>query len=143
MKQLVQEMWWKILLVLVVFIAVGYFAGVSRTNTSNVSPESALTTVEPDARILLLPSGPVPASLDVLVGSVLEIASRDGSSHDLISSHEGMSSDAHATMHTYASGVFGADEAYRVRFDTPGTFTFTDRISSKIVIHITVNERSK
>lgn len=82
-------------------------------------------------RIALLPDRAEPNILIVTVGEFVDFASRDNRSHNLIiekNAHE----DGNHDHRQQESGAFGADEAYRVEFNQPGTWKFSDKSNPNV-----------
>ena len=81
--------------------------------------------------INLLANKASPDQAVVKVGQTIQFNSRDGKNHNL-SLGEGHDHDHSAG--TYQSGLFKADEAWKVTFKEPGTFTFHDEENPNISI---------
>jgi plastocyanin len=92
--------------------------------------------------------GMVPNELAVTAGSFVEFYSDDGQKHDIaVGQGSGEAHDSHGEVsahtheHTEAgsvSGVFGADEAWRVQFKEKGTYMLHDHLNPKNNILVVV-----
>jgi plastocyanin len=78
-------------------------------------------------------TGMVPNELAIKAGTFVQFNSADGSSHNIAHGEGGGDTHGHASHgegHEHIGGVlsgeFGADEAWRVQFNTPGTYQLHD-----------------
>mgnify|MGYP003385414369 CR=1 FL=1 len=96
--------------------------------------------------IKLLASGASPGELAIKVGETVQFNSKDGAKH-LLTQGEAPAADG-SVAHTahggggLTSGVFKADEGYRVTFTKNGTYTFYDEFNPKTNILIVVYQPS-
>jgi plastocyanin len=89
--------------------------------------------------------GMVPNELAIEAGQSVQFNSADGKKHN-IAEGQGAGNHGHETSgheHDGASlsGDFGTDEAWRVKFDKPGTYRFHDHYSPEQNILIVVYEK--
>lgn len=81
--------------------------------------------------VMLKADGAQPDSLSVKVGEFVQFNSADGKPHSL---SLGKGGDEHEHKGPFTSGEFQADEAWRVQFKSPGTYTFHDHLNPAINI---------
>ena len=148
--QFLREIWWRVLLVALAAGLFGYVLATVLGGRESANTQDPFLGAKADQLIALNKAGADPAIVRVSVGSILEFASHDGNYHDMAgdtsevmaSMTDHSSHDAHAT-HRYTSGIFGPEEAYRVRMDHAGSYLFADTIHPETIIHVDVYERSK
>lgn len=95
--------------------------------------------------VALREDGMQPNELAVRVGEFVQFNSADGKRHN-ISIGEGAGDShghephdmPHEHTEAYASGDFGADEAWRVQFKEPGTYQLHDHYNPKLNILVVV-----
>ncbi len=138
MVDFLRKIWKRALLAFVVAIAVGFVVAKATSPAAPIA-QSELEEATPSVVVALLPTGPDPKEVSVARGGIVEFAARDGKLQD-IREGEPDESSGHAEKGAYQSGVFAADEAYRVRFDRVGEFVFHDHLNLKTVITIHVYE---
>lgn len=101
--------------------------------------------------VALTPDGMNPNELAVRAGEYVQFYSADGKQHNIsLGEGAGGSEDhghgAHEGKHEhtagYASGDFGADEAWRVQFKEPGTYQLHDHYNPKLNILVVVYEET-
>lgn len=123
-------------------VAVGFTGvqAVSNSNNRNVSDCRGIC-------VALTPEGMEPHELAVKVGEFVQFNSADGKQHNISpgegsgDSHEHEPHNAtHKHSGNYTSGDFGADEAWRVQFNQPGTYQLHDHYNPKLNILIVVYE---
>lgn len=100
------------------------------TGTASVflSGSSTTDTVE------LYAGQAIPTTISVKLGDSVEFVVRDESRHYIA---ERRSSSRHGDARI-SSGEFGPGESYSVQFNTPGSFSFYDRMNQDISIDIEV-----
>lgn len=81
-----------------------------------------------------------PEVLTVASGSFVQFNAADGKKHNIALEHSGVQ---HEDEHTYESGDFGYDEAWRVQFKKDGTYTFRDKYHDKIKVSVVVYTEGK
>lgn len=100
----------------------------------------------------LTPSGMVPDELAIKAGSFVQFNAADGKKHNIsLGEGAGGSEDhdhaPHAPKHVHTAGLssgdFEADEAWRARFDTPGTYQLHDHYNPDQNILVVVYEDSE
>lgn len=89
------------------------------------------------ACVALKTGGAEPDTLTVVVGESVQFNSADGNTHSL---SQGLGGEEHLHTGPYSSGDFGADEAWRVQFNKPGTFKFHDHYNPEISILVVAYE---
>ena len=139
-------------LVLVAILATGMgFAVVQATSGSGKRVENSSCD---GICVALRSDGMDPSELAVKVGQFVQFNSADGKSHNIsqgkgadegsAANHEDTDTDhgAHDSPHDhvgeYASGDFGADEAWRVQFNQIGTFRLHDHYNPDLNILVVV-----
>jgi plastocyanin len=85
-----------------------------------------------------------PDELAVKIGEFVQFNSADGKSHELTTATDNNAGD-HSNIHggsktTVASGIFGADEAWRVQFKQAGTYRLRDTKNANQEILVVVYE---
>ncbi len=106
----------------------------------NITSDASIKDLKADKTIDLLSDKASPGEVTLPVGQVLQFNAKDGRTHRLALG-EGGTEHEHTSQTD--SGNFGADEAWRVRFDKPGTFYFHDHLSPKISVLVVVYQPSK
>lgn len=147
----------KYLLVALTFLAIGVgFTGAHAYASRSVVKRSNCV----DICVSILKDGFSQSELAVKVGSTVEFRSADGASHNLAlgdgDSHSGNKSledehedeagsedHSHEHVNGTESGVFGADEAWRVQFKEPGTFIIHDHLNPETSILVVAYKSSE
>jgi plastocyanin len=76
-----------------------------------------------------------PDTLTVKAGEYVQFNSADGKAHSL---SLGLGGKEHQHKGPFSSGAFQADEAWRVQFKEPGTYTFHDHLNPNINVLVVV-----
>ena len=102
--------------------------------TSN--QQQATTTNEPAIyKVPLDKNSKEPVNAAIKKNDYIQFDSEDGGQHHIVRLGEGEHGGD-----TLDSGVFGADEGYRVQFKDIGTFYLQDKLNPDIKISVTVTE---
>ncbi len=81
----------------------------------------------------------VPDAVAIKVGEYVQFNSKDGKSHEIASGTGDGYGNAHGHDQSGVdSGVFGADEAYKLQFKKTGTYEFHDNKNPKIFVTVIV-----
>lgn len=104
-----------------------YAVATNKASDNNASSVSAASKFQVD----LTSAKAIPDTITVPVGQAVQFNTKDGKKHN-ISLGEG--GEEHEHTGKYSSGDFGKDEAWRVTFTEPGTFTFHDHYNPDINI---------
>jgi plastocyanin len=130
-------------------ISVSFGLTGSRYVQSLAAEDKAAPVHCPDVCVALTQDGMHPDELAVKVGDTVQFNSADGRVHNLAAGdgahgHEQADSASdHQHIGGYLSGEFGADEAWRVRFDKSGTYLLHDHYDPNLKILIVVYEDRK
>lgn len=112
-----------------IFAAIGFL--IARQIAINTHAANATQTSCQGTCVMLKADGAQPDSLSVKVGEYVQFNSADGKPHSL---SIGKGGEQHEHKGPFTSGEFQSDEAWRVQFRAPGTFTFHDHLNPKINI---------
>lgn len=82
-----------------------------------------------------------PDTLAIKSGSYVTFNSADGESHELTLGDP--STHGHSDPGSFESGVFKADESFKVQFKQDGTYRFTDKLHPKTNIIVVVYTEGK
>jgi plastocyanin len=82
--------------------------------------------------------GAVPDTIAVQKGSYVQFNSGDGLTHSI---SLGKGGEEHDHSGPFSSGDFRADEAWKVQFNDPGTYSFHDHYNPKISMLVVVYEQ--
>ncbi|MBA3723598.1 MAG: hypothetical protein H0W89_01745 [Candidatus Levybacteria bacterium] len=81
----------------------------------------------------------IPDAVAIKVGEYVQFNSKDGKSHEIASgTGDGYGNDHGHDQSGVDSGVFDADEAYKVQFKKTGTYEFHDNKNPKIFVTVVV-----
>lgn len=109
--------------------AMGYFQN---------KPQPTANTIH---HVALLENKASPDAVLIKQGEFVQFNSKDGKSHHLSPGRGNGSSNGHEhTGMGLESGVFGPDEAYRVKFKKTGTYEFHDHTNPDLFITVLVYE---
>ncbi|MEO5498991.1 MAG: hypothetical protein ABIR46_00660 [Candidatus Saccharimonadales bacterium] len=122
--------------VLVSLVGFGAVYGYTKYSNSNSPSQSSCK----DTCVALGIDGAAPNSIAVALNSYVQFNSADGKSHNLSLGEGG---EEHEHTGKFNSGVFKADEGWRVQFKDEGTFIFHDHFNPKINVVVVVYEPGK
>jgi plastocyanin len=126
-------------------IGFGVFMFIARTQSSNAIVRS--NTCRQSTCIDITSSGLRPDSVAVRKGDTVQFNTKDGQLHNFGigggSDHSSQGKDAsgghgHEHFGEYASGDFGADQAWRVQFKQTGTYMFHDHYNPNLNVLVVV-----
>lgn len=137
----------KFILVMLAAVAIGFgtsfsftkatsqdnHAGHDSTTPASITTDGSIAGKSADKTVSLMSDKASPDEVTVEAGQVVQFNSRDGKSHRLAL---GQGGSEHEHTSATDSGVFGADEAWKVRFDKPGTYYIHDHFNPAINILI-------
>lgn len=154
-KQLAQKLRsYKLIAVVVLLLAMGIGYKGARLYADRSSKASTCT----DTCVYINRDGFSQTELAIAVGNYVEFRSADGESHNLalgegsehsddehIDTHNDHELTEHAHDHVAGteSGVFKADEAWKVQFKQPGTYVIHDHLHPELSILVVAYEPSK
>lgn len=121
--------------IVAVVVAVAGFVVTSQV----IGRRSAPTVAASGIQVKLGPNKAMPDTITVKVGETVQFNSADGKKHDI---SIGQGGHEHEHTSAYQSGEFGADEAWRVQFKEPGTYSFHDHYNPEINILVVAYEPS-
>ncbi len=123
----------------VMFTLLALVAGViSFTVASRGSAQSSgEMSLQNDVAVSLRDEGAVPDTITVRAGQTVQFNSADGRSHNL---SLGKGGEEHNHRGPFASGEFGADEAWRVQFKQAGSYFFHDHYNPSSIVLVVVYE---
>ena len=104
------------------------------------SSESQSAAPSPYTHVALGPKGAEPSIVFIKPGGTVQIDSKDGKSHEL---SLGKGGEHHEHQGDFYSGVFQADEAWRVRIDKRGTYEFHDHLNPDLFVTVVVYEEEQ
>ena len=132
------------MVLIAVATGIGFFTAFALTNASannehshseitpaKITTDKSIAGQAPAKTVDLLESKASPDQVTIIAGGVIQFNAKDGNSHRLALG-EGGSEHEHTS--TTDSGIFNADEGWRVRFDKPGTYFIHDHLNPNINI---------
>ncbi len=136
----------KPLLLLLPALLIGFvisFVIVSRLNDSPVTTSAGAVTIDGITihNVDVHRDNDQPIDLLVNKGEYVQFNSKDGGNHQIVLGGHG--SDHHGGEGQIDSGVFKAEEGYRVQFKESGKFNFHDNLDRDYTITIIVYDPSK
>jgi plastocyanin len=120
-----------LVIVFVISVVTGSFIGLQ-------SSKPALVKRADTTYVSLVENKAVPDAVIVKKGEYVQFNSNDGNSHNLTLGKGDSHNNSHDHVGLIESGVFKADEAYRLQFKKVGTYTFHDHTNPKIYITVIV-----
>ncbi|MEO5691375.1 MAG: hypothetical protein ABIQ64_04265 [Candidatus Saccharimonadales bacterium] len=102
---------------------------------ASIVTDSSLSTVKADKNIDLFADKASPEEVYLTVGQVLQFNTKDDNKHRIAL---GQGGTEHEHISATNSGDFGANEAWRVRFDKVGTYFFHDHHNPNINVLVVV-----
>lgn len=115
--------------------------GVTYAVSSNRQGSKVVTPNCSGVCVNLLGKKASPDTLAITKGTYVTFNSADGGSHELTLGDPG--EHGHSNPESLESGVFGADEAFRVQFKEDGTYRFTDKKNPEVTIIVVVYTEGK
>ena len=107
----------------------------SGTTSASIAQDKSIMSQKADKNVDLRNDKASPDQVTLKVGQVLQFNAKDTREHRLALG-EGGSEHEHTSKTD--SSTFGKDEAWRVRFDNPGTYFIHDHLSPNISVLVVV-----